>query len=205
MFISPSIASADVCNIENEVKFTEKHFSHIHLDIEDGVYLNNLSFGMKTVKRICQLTNASISVHLEVYNPMVYLNELASLPIDDLFIHTDHLENPLGVIKTFQSKGIHTGLGLSNRDLNNNILPLLEIVDSILVLSAEIEDPKQEYSEKMDDFIRKLSIKKTWKIWVDGGIKKKHIHRLQSYGVYAAVMGRAVFKDKLKAKEFFEK
>lgn len=207
MYISPSIASADVCNIRSEVEFAQRHFSHIHLDIEDGVYLNNLSFGMKTVKGICEFCKASISVHLEVHDPMIYLNELEKLPIDDVFIHVDHLEKPEYVIGKFKERGLHTGLGLSNRDLNveRDIYSLLEMTDSVLVLSALIEDPKQEYSEKMDGLIKELCQKSKWKVWADGGIKEEHLAGLKHRNVYAVVMGRAVFADKGKAVSLFEK
>lgn len=153
MFISPSIASADVCNIQREVEFAEQYFSHIHLDLE-------------------------------------------GLAVDDVFIHTDHLENPKQVIAAFQKKGFHTGLGVSNRDLDRDLTALLDQVDSVLVLSAFIEDPLQRYSETMDQFIRDLAGKGRWQVWVDGGVTRERLPYLKNEGIYAAVMGRAIFQDR---------
>lgn len=207
MYISPSIASGDVCNIQRETEFAQQHFSHIHLDIEDGVYLDNLSFGMKTVRGICGFCKASISVHLEVEDPLAYLKDLKDLPVDDVFLHTDHLKDPEYVMAKFREKGLHVGPGFSNRDLDKgrDIFALLEKADSVLVLSAVIEDPKQEYSARMDALIGRLCAENRWKVWADGGIGQEHLAGLRERGLYAAVMGRAVFADKAKARVLFEK
>lgn len=205
MYISPSIASADVCNIQREVEFSQKHFSHIHVDIEDGVYLNNLTFGMKTLQRICDFCTASISVHLEVNNPLSYLETLAKLPVDEVFIHLDHLNDPLAIIHRFKEKRIHVGLGYSNRDDGKNYDSILKQVDSILILSALIEDPAQKYSLEMDKKIKSFCKKGKWNVWVDGGVGSEQLPSLQERNVYAVVMGRSIFKDKNAASQFFEK
>lgn len=204
MIISPSIASSDVCNIQSEVEFAQKHFSHIHLDIEDGVYLHNLTFGMKTVRGICGFCTTSLSVHLEVWDPMTYLEDLASLPVDDVFIHTDHLKNPEEVIRAYQSKGLHTGAALSDRDLGRNISSVLGLVDSVLILSALIDDPFQRYSETMGRMVASLAAEGKWNVWADGGITADVLALLVKKQVYAAVMGRAIFSDKKAAETLFE-
>lgn len=195
MLISPSIASSDILHVAEEVDFCDKYFGQVHLDVEDGIAVNNLSFGMKMCKLICQRSTSYKSLHLEVLHPLDYLEEVASCGADIVFIQTDHLENPTKVVKAFQNRGVNTGLSLSNRDLNKDISSLIKMTDSTLVLTAKLEDPLQKYDLGLENFAIDLA-KKGKSVWIDGGIDREIFKRLKNSQIYAAVMGRGVFGNK---------
>ncbi len=200
MLISPSIASSDVLHVADEVDFCDKYFGHVHLDVEDGVAVNNLSFGMKMCKLICKRSTSYKSLHLEVLNPMDYLEDLAACKADIVFIQTDHLKNPAEVVNAFQNRGVNTGLSLSNRDLEKDISALLKMTDSVLVLTAKLEDPMQKYDLGLEAFALELA-KKGKSVWIDGGVDAEIYNRLKDSPIFAAVMGRGVFADKKTAVE----
>lgn len=195
MLISPSIASSDVLHVADEVDFCDKYFGHVHLDVEDGVVVNNLSFGMKMCKLICMRSTSYKSLHLEVLHPLNYLEDVAACGADIVFIQTDHLENPAEVLNVFKLRGVCTGLSLSNRDLKKDIGTLIELTNSVLVLSAKVEDPLQKYDLGLETFALELA-KNEKSVWIDGGVNNEIYKRLKNSPLYAAVMGRGVFADK---------
>jgi len=205
MIISPSVASGDVINIQNEVEYVDRHFSNLHIDIQDGVYAK-ITFGMKALAAITKIAKSKISVHLQVMNPLGYLESISKMDgIDVVHIHVDHIENPADAIKAFQNKGIHVGIALSDRDFNSDTHKYFNMVDSVLVLTALSRDPAQEYSLVMEEYVRRIIRDTSLHVWVDGGIGLHQLEHLKEMGVYAVVLGRAVFGDKKAAKSIYEK
>ena len=97
MKISPSIASSlDLLNLEKEIEFIDKYFDSIHLDIEDGVAVNSISFGFKFAKAICEKSvSKEKTIHLEVMNPSRYIETIKNIKADIIFIQVDAQENPI--------------------------------------------------------------------------------------------------------------
>ena len=177
MKISPSIASSlDLLNLEKEIEFIDKHFDSIHLDIEDGVAVNSISFGFKFAKAICEKSvSKEKTVHLEVMNPSRYIETIKNIKADIIFIQVDVQENPIDEIIKFKENNINVGVNISNLDLNREYLPrILELSDDVLVNTTHHDDFKQKCDPEMIDFAKKLS--KTKKVWIDGGIKIGRAH-----------------------------
>ena len=86
MIISPSIASSDVLYVADEVDFADKYFDDIHIDIEDGVAVSGISFGSQMAKKICERASKPKSIHLEVINPMNYIDDVKQCNADICFI-----------------------------------------------------------------------------------------------------------------------
>lgn len=205
MIISPSIASGDALNLQKETEFVDKHFSNIHMDIQDGVYAK-ITFGMKTLEQVCSITTSKVSVHLQVMDPLKYLKPISKMDnIDIVHIHINHLKDPKRVISAYKKAGIKTGIGLSNYDLDSNTNKYFELVDSVLVLTACYGDPLQEYSIKMENYVKDIIDNTSLEMWVDGGIDLDRLTHLKEIGVDAVVLGRAVLGDKYAAKMIFEK
>ena len=205
MIISPSIASGDALNLQKETEFVDKHFSNIHMDIQDGVYAK-ITFGMKTLEQVCSITTSKVSVHLQVMDPLKYLKPISKMDnIDIVHIHINHLKDPQRVISAYKKAGIKTGIGLSNYDLDSNTNKYFKLVDSVLVLTACYGDPLQEYSIKMENYVKDIIDNTSLEMWVDGGIDLDRLTHLKEIGVDAVVLGRAVFGDKYAAKMIFEK
>lgn len=207
MKVSPSIASSDVLNIQQEVDFADQYFNNIHLDIEDGVAVNSMSFGMKMCKRICDYSKSEeITIHLEVHHPLDYLKRVKECRADVVFLQVDHLFNPIENVKMFLDHGIPTGVNISNEDLFREELPiLLDMVKDVLVNTTYHKDAKQVPRKEMIEFAINLANKGQHRVWIDGGINYEIYQELKDSKIYAAVMGRAVFGDKNLAIERFTK
>lgn len=200
MVISPSIASGNLMRIEDDVRYICNAFPALHIDIEDGVYLENISFGFKLAKMICAAADKPVSLHLMVQEPMRWITEVRQCGAANTFIHLEHLAEPVAVLQAYQQAGIRTGLGLSSRDQRENTWqPLLEWVDAVLVLTSDIDDPEQHYSPKLAEFAKMLAKCSGKQVWVDGAIDFPMLQELEDAGIYAAVMGRAIFRDRVNA------
>lgn len=107
MQISPSVASSDLFHLEEETAFADQYFRQIHIDVEDGVTVPNITMGMPVCQKICEKWNTSYrSVHLSVLDPMKYLERVKECHADIVFLETDHLSDPVSVIKAYKDAGI---------------------------------------------------------------------------------------------------
>lgn len=201
MLISPSIASADVLRVADELDYIDKYFDNVHIDIEDGVAVHGISFGMKMTQKICSYsTSKEKSIHLEVFDPLSYIDDLLTLDFDVVFIQISHLKDPLPVIEKFKEKGLRTGINIRIEDTEReNFKELLYTCDDFLVSTTTYRNGCEEYLTGMEQLAIDLSGHK--KIWVDGHIGYEEYCRLNSTGIYCAVMGRAIFEDKKLAVE----
>ena len=205
MLVSPSIASADVLNVASEVAFIDRYFNNIHIDIEDGVAVGGISFGMKMAKGICSIsTSREKTMHLEVLNPLDYLEDVLACDCDVTFIQVSHLPKPMVVIEKFAKAGVKVGVNLCDEDLDRSDLKdLIEASDHILVNTTAHWDPEQNYLSEMEEFALKLVQEQKKKIWIDGCVTYETYERLKNSGIYCAVIGRGIFKDKeLAVKQF---
>lgn len=196
MLISPSIASADVLRVAEELDFIDRYFDNVHIDIEDGVAVSGISFGMKMARKICEYSKSrEKTIHLEVYNPLCYINDLLSCSYDVAFIQVSHIEDPLTVVKKMKENGIVTGLNIRVEDTErDNFDELLNSCDDFLISTTTYRHGYEEYLDSMEDLAVQLSERK--KIWVDGHIDYERFARLDRSNIYCAVMGRAIFEDK---------
>ncbi len=198
MLISPSVASADVLHIADEVEYIDAYFDNIHIDIEDGVAVGGISFGMKMAKGICRISaSREKTMHLEVLRPLDYLNDVVACNCDVTFIQVSHLSDPLKVIETFRQAGVKVGVNLCDEDLAREELDeLVGISDHILVNTTAHWDPDQNYMPEMEEFALKLAEDENKKIWIDGCVSYDTYLRLKDSKIYCAVIGRGIFSDK---------
>lgn len=204
MIVSPSIASANLLRIGEEVNYVNKYYNEIHIDIEDGVVVSGISFGMKMAKAIKERAKVEISLHLEVLHPLAYLDQIAELSPDYVFVQTDHIPDALEVIHAFKGKGLNVGLAVGNRDIQRNYSDVFEATDIALVSTAMHEDMQQRYRSELGNYALKLS-ESGKKVWIDGGVTKDVYISLSQSSIYASVMGRGVFNDEKLAAELYRK
>ena len=205
MIISPSIASSDVMHVADEVDFADKYFDDIHIDIEDGVVVNGITFGMKMACGICLRSKKPKSLHLEVLNPLDYLDDLIKLKPNIVFVQVDHLNNPTEVITKFKKSSLSVGIALTDKGLSKNYEHLYKMTNQILMLTTEHDDPKQQYKEYLKDCGLSLAKQYNLKLWLDGGINYDIYKKLEKTDVYAIVMGRAIFSNKEEAIKLFSR
>lgn len=202
MKISPSIASSDILRIGEEVQFVNQYFDDIHLDVADGCAVGEISFGFKMCGRICELAAVPVSLHLEVSNPLQYVEQVKECGFDIVFIQIDCLKNAKEVIRIYQENQIPTGINLSNLDLGRRELgELLETAEHILINTTYHYDVHQVLRTDMLDYAVRLAAETPHKVWIDGAVSWEIVRRLRESDIYAAVMGRAIFSDRDKAVE----
>ena len=200
MIISPSIASADLLHAAEEVRFICGHFPDLHVDIEDGVHLDNISFGFRLARMICEAATRPVSLHLMVNDPIHWIPDVQRCGAAVTFVHLDHLRDPAAALDAYRRAGIPVGLGLSSRDLHRGDWKALAAqTDAVLMLPCDIDDPAQRFVPELADFACELARHSGKRVWVDGAIDFPMLAGLEDAGVYAAVMGRAVFRDKVNA------
>ena len=205
MRVSPSVASSDVLYVAREVDYIDRYFDNIHLDIEDGVVLLGITFGMKMARKVCEYSRSKEkTIHLEVLNPLDYLEDLKQISCDCVFIQVSHLKNAVEVINRFKEAGIPTGVNLNDADVNReDLTDILATSRDFLISTTDPFDPKQEYLPDMEEFALKLAENDDYRIWIDGYITYETYERLKDSRIYCAVIGRAIFSDKELAIKLF--
>ena len=152
MIISPSIASFDVLNLAEEAKYIDENFDHIHIDIEDGMAVNGISFGFKVARGVMSMVKAKASIHLEVMHPLDYLDDVVSCQPYVVFIQADVLDDPLLVVKEFKKRGLNVGLAVGDKDLDKDYQDIFTITKDVLVSTAYHDDEKQIYQKVLEDY-----------------------------------------------------
>lgn len=204
MKIIPSIASANQCNLESEINRIGHKYENLHIDIEDGNFISNITFGIKTIKQIREITDKKFSVHLMVTNPERYIEELSRLNCSHIFIHVEGIVYLMDLINKIKSKGIKAGIALNPISNIVNYNYILDEVDSVLFMTSEPDNNNQLFNKKVLDKIDLKFLDKKIELWVDGGIQEKHLTMLKEKKIEYIVMGREIFKSR-SPEEIFEK
>ncbi len=199
--IAPSILSADFSKLGEEVRALENGGADfIHIDVMDGNFVPNISFGLPVIKCIRPYTKLPFDVHLMINNPGAFVEEFAKAGADIITIHAEadpHLDRTVNLIK---SLGVKAALALNPATPLCNIKHLLKTVDMVLIMSVNpgfggqkfipyCVDKIKELKELSDKYNPELMIE------VDGGIDNNTIKDVVSAGANVIVAGSFVFKN----------
>jgi ribulose-phosphate 3-epimerase len=200
--VAPSLLAADFGNLEREITMLNKSEANwLHLDIMDGVFVPNISFGFSVIEHIKRLSRKPLDVHLMIVDPDRYITRFIDAGADILTVHYEaciHLNRTVAEIK---KAGIKAGVSLNPHTpvtLLKNILPF---IDMVLVMSVNPGFGNQSFIHESYDKIREL--KKMineggYKVMieVDGGVDVTNAADLYKAGVDVLVAGTSVFKAK---------
>lgn len=199
--IAPSILSADFANIQRDVEMLNNSLADwIHVDIMDGVFVPNISFGFPVMKAIKKHATKPLDVHLMIMNPDNYINQFKEAGADILTVHMEgciHLHRTLQNIK---NAGMKTGVALNPHTSVDTLIDVINNVDVVLVMSVNPGFGGQKFIENTYHKIRRLrEIIRTEKtdtlVEVDGGVDLTNYKKLIDAGADALVAGNTVFSS----------
>jgi len=199
--LSPSILSADFANLGEAVKNLEKYGADmIHIDVMDGMFVPNISFGFPVIKSIRKYTKLTFDVHLMIEGPARYIKEFVDAGADIITVHAEvdrHLDRTINYIKSF---GIKAGIALNPATPVSSIKHLIKEVDMVLIMSVNPGFGGQKYIDYCGEKIREVKVlaencNKELMIQVDGGIDAANIKTVVDAGANVIVAGSAVFKN----------
>ena len=178
--ISPSILNA-VNRIESTKKLNNTNADYLHIDVMDGKFVNNLQFPINEIEEIEKISKIPLDVHLMVENPETYINELKNKKIEFITFHIEVNQNINNLISLIKSLGYKVGISLKPNTKIESLIPYIDNIDLVLIMSVEPGLGGQEFIPSSIDKaknIRKLNHNII--IEMDGGIKNTNIKELKN-------------------------
>ena len=197
--IAPSMLAADFLHLEKDVQTVNRYADLFHLDVMDGVFVPNISFGFPVIEAIAQKAEKPMDVHLMIVQPEKYVERFAKVGAEMISFHLNATEDPAAVLKQIRSLGVKAGLVINPDIAVEDLYPYLKDADFILLMSVFAGFGGQKFIEATYERVRSLNaeIKRqglTIPIQVDGGVSASNASALVEAGAEILVAGSAVFK-----------
>ena len=199
--ILPSLLLCDFGNLAAEVgRLQDAGINALHLDVMDGHFVPNLSYGMPIVEGLRNLTDMPLDVHLMISNPSSYVQQFVDAGSDLLTVHVEACEDPVSVIKQINESGIASGIALNPATEIDAIDAVLADVDVVLVMSVQAGFGGQSFQPVALEKLRQLAALReangySWSLEVDGGINTSTVRDCFQAGADWFVAGSAIFKQ----------
>jgi len=199
--ISPSILSADFSKLGKEIQDLEHAGADmIHIDVMDGHFVPNITIGPEVIKKLRKYTSLPFDVHLMISPVHDFIKDFAEAGSDIITIHpeaTDNLQSSIKKIKSFNKK---IGISLNPETSIDKVLPVLNSIDLVLVMSVHPGFGGQKFIEKTLEKVKQLrkeidKNKFQVQIEIDGGINFENSKIAKSAGVDILVSGTTIFKE----------
>ena len=199
LLVAPSVLSANFAHLERDIHRAESAGAKIfHLDIMDGHFVPNISFGPSIVKTINGITNLPLDTHLMIEKPDLYLKQFRESGSDILTVHVEACADLHRTISNIKELGMKAGVSLNPATSLSTIKEILPFVDLVLIMSVNPGFGGQKFIETSVEKIKLLSTmiveqKLQTVIEVDGGIDNTTIKKVIEAGAHYLVAGNAVF------------
>ncbi|MDO4759076.1 MAG: ribulose-phosphate 3-epimerase [Rikenellaceae bacterium] len=198
--IAPSVLAADFGHLERDVMMVDRsEAAWIHVDVMDGHFVPNLSFGFPVLRAVRRATQKVVDVHLMITMPERYIARFAHDGADWITFHLEATQDIEHCIQLIRESGAKVGISIKPKTTVENLRPILHLVDMVLVMSVEPGFGGQKFIPESLDRIRELRtmaevLNPELLIEVDGGISSANAHLLYEAGANVLVAGSSVFK-----------
>ena len=177
--LAPSILAADCSRLGEELEtIRSAGVQWVHIDVMDGVFVPSLSFGLPVVQSLRKVSDLYFDVHLMITDPLRYIHEFAQAGADSITFHLEAAEDPDEVIRSIRAEGKNVGISIKPGTPVEKVLPYLEKIDLLLIMTVEPGFGGQAYIEASTERIREAgraiavpSISK----WTEGSTGKRSI------------------------------
>lgn len=200
-YIAPSVLAADFGNLQQAVEMINRSEADwIHVDVMDGVFVPNISFGMPVIKSIQQHAQKPLDVHLMITNPDRYLEDFQSLGADRITVHYEACPHLHRSVQRIKELGCKAGVAINPHTSVQLLENILADIDLVLVMSVNPGFGGQKFIDqtyqKLQDLQQLIQRTNTSVlIEVDGGVSDQNAAKLSQAGVNAFVAGSFVFKS----------
>lgn len=200
--IAPSILAADFANLEKEITMVNKSEADLfHIDIMDGVFVPNISFGMPVLEVIKKHAKKSLDVHLMIVDPDRYISTFKKLGADVLTVHYEACTHLHRTIQAIKAEGMKAGVALNPHTPVALLEDIIKDIDLVCIMSVNPGFGGQSFIERTYDKVAQLKEmilrnKANTLIEIDGGVTNKNAQQLAEVGADILVAGSYVFSAK---------
>ena len=199
-YVSASVLSADLLDMRSEIKKLEDNgVDMLHFDVMDGVFVNNITYGLPVLEQVRKATDMTLDVHLMITDPLKYVDNFAKAGADIISFHSERVSDVRKTIKAIKAAGVRAALAIKPKTPAESVYELLPELDMLLVMTVEPGFGGQSFIPDTVEKVRLIRNKINelgldCDVQVDGGINYETAPVVREAGANVLVSGSCLFR-----------